>query len=148
MRIAIVASDFNKEVTDGLIDGASRCYKSNFGNELDLNFVYKVPGAFEVPSFTNQLLINCNIKFDAITEEQIDQMYQFTNSYEVLFSKRARKYKSMGLKDKNLKEEDFRNLILEEYTFLKRPVFIVGHEIFVGNSKKTIDALKKCLANE
>ncbi len=89
-----------------------------------------------------------DIKFDAITEEQIDQMYQFTNSYEALFSKRARKYKSMGLKDQNLKEEDFKNLILEEYTFLKRPVFIVGHEIFVGNSKKTIDGLKKCLVNE
>lgn len=89
-----------------------------------------------------------DIKFDAIKEEQIDQMYQFTNSYEALFSKRARKYKSMGLKDQNLKEEDFKNLILEEYTFLKRPVFIVGHEIFVGNSKKTIDGLKKCLANE
>ena len=67
-----------------------------------------------------------DIKFDAITEEQIDQMYQFTNCYEALFSKRAIKYKSMGLKDQNLKEEDFKNLILEEYTFLKRPVFIVG----------------------
>ena len=89
-----------------------------------------------------------DIKFDVITEEQIDQMYQFTDSYEALFSKRARKYKSMGLKDQNLKEEDFKNLILEEYTFLKRPVFLVGHKIFVGNSKKTIDALKKCLANE
>tara|TARA_B100000963_G_scaffold268723_1_gene236889 strand:- start:245 stop:598 length:354 start_codon:yes stop_codon:yes gene_type:complete len=89
-----------------------------------------------------------DIKFDAITEEQIDQMYQFTNSYEDLFNKRARKYKSMGLNYENLKEEDFKNLILKEYTFLKRPVFIVGHEIFVGNSKKTIDALKKYLANE
>ena len=87
-----------------------------------------------------------DIKYYAITEKQIDQMYQY--SYEALFSKRARKYKSMGLKDKNLKEEDFKNLILQDYTFLKRPVFIVGHEIFVGNSKKTIDALKKCLANE
>ena len=89
-----------------------------------------------------------DIKFDAITEEQIDQMYQLTNSYEALFSKRARKYKNMGLKYQNLKEEDFRNLILEEYTFLKRPVFIVGYEIFVGNSKKTIDGLKKFLVNE
>ena len=89
-----------------------------------------------------------DIKYDPILEEHIDQMYQFTNSYEALFSKRSRKYKSMGLKDQNLKEEDFKKLILEEYTFLKRPVFIIGHEIFVGNSKKTIDGLKKCLANE
>jgi len=89
-----------------------------------------------------------DIKSDAITEEQIDEMYQFTNSYEDLFNKRAKKYKSMGLSYENLKDEDFKNLILKEYTFLKRPVFIVGHEIFVGNSKKTIDALKKYLENE
>jgi len=89
-----------------------------------------------------------DIKLDTITEEQIDQIYQFTDSYEALFNKKSRKYKSMGLKDQSLKEEDFKNLILEEYTFLKRPVFLVGHEIFVGNSKKTIDALKKCLENE
>lgn len=89
-----------------------------------------------------------DIKSDAITEEQLDQMCQFTNSYKDLFNKRARKYKSMGLNYENLKEEDFKNLILKEYTFLKRPVFIFDHEVFVGNSKKTIDALKKYLANE
>ena len=89
-----------------------------------------------------------DIKSDAITEEQIDQMYKFTNSYEVLFSKRAIKYKSMGLKHENLKEEDFKNLILQKYTFLKRPIFIVCHQIFVGNHKKTIDRLKICLVNE
>lgn len=89
-----------------------------------------------------------DIKSDAITEEQLDQMCQFTNSYEDLFNKRARKYKSMGLNYENLKEEDFKNLILKEYTFLKRPVFIFDHEVFVGNSKKTIEALKKYLANE
>ena len=89
-----------------------------------------------------------DIKSDPITEEQINQMYEFTNSYEALFSKRAMKYKSLGLKNENLREEDFKTLILEEYTFLKRPVFIVGSKIFVGNSMKTIDDLKNCLANE
>jgi len=89
-----------------------------------------------------------DIKTEAITEQQIEDMYEHTSSYESLFSKRAMKYKSMGLKEKNLKEADFKNLILEEYTFLKRPVFIVANEIFVGNSKKTIEALKNALANE
>ena len=49
------------------------------------------------------------------------------------------KYKSLGLKDKSLSEEDYKNYILEEYTFLKRPVTIIGDEIFVGNSKKTTE---------
>ena len=54
----------------------------------------------------------------------------------------------MALKNKDLKEEDFKNLIIEDYTFLKRPVFIIGDKIFIGNSNKTIDSLKKSLANE
>ena len=72
-------------------------------------------------------------------------MYSLTNSYETLFNKRARLYKSKGLKDNNLTEEDFKTLLLKEYTFLKRPVFIVDDKIFVGNSKKTITALKEIL---
>ena len=72
-------------------------------------------------------------------------MANMSGSYEALFSRRAIKYKSMGLKDKALSESDYRQLILEEDTFLKRPVFIVNDKIFVGNSKKTIEALNSSL---
>ena len=48
----------------------------------------------------------------------------------------------MGLGEKNLAEEDYRQLIFDEYTFLKRPVFIVENDIFIGNSKKVIESLK------
>ena len=76
------------------------------------------------------------IRTEKISEEQLDQMAKMSGSYESLFSRRALKYKSMGLKDKALSEADYRQLILEEDTFLKRPVFIVNDKIFVGNSKK------------
>jgi len=89
-----------------------------------------------------------DIKTEAISESQLEEMYVFTSSYEALFSKRAMKYKSMGLKGKNIQEEDFKNLILEEYTFLKRPVFIINDEVYVGNSEKVIEAVKNKLANE
>ncbi len=72
-------------------------------------------------------------------------MKKMAGSYEALFSRRAVKYTEQGLKDKKLNEKDYRELILEEYTFLKRPVAIAGDSIFVGNEKKTIDALKKML---
>ncbi|MEM6322008.1 MAG: ArsC/Spx/MgsR family protein, partial [Bacteroidota bacterium] len=62
--------------------------------------------------------------------------------YESLFSRRARKYASMGLKEKQLSETDYRDLILEEYTFLKRPVILIDDAIFVGNSKKVVAAAK------
>ncbi|MGB2371742.1 MAG: arsenate reductase family protein [Flavobacteriales bacterium] len=85
------------------------------------------------------------IRTEKISEEQLDQMAKMSGSYESLFSRRALKYKSMGLKDKALSEADYRQLILEEDTFLKRPVFIVNDKIFVGNSKKTIEALSSAL---
>lgn len=84
-----------------------------------------------------------DIKIEKITPAQLDEMKKMTGSYEALFSRRARKYKELGLKDKKLEEKDYRNYILEEYTFLKRPVVIINDKIFVGSEKKTIESLKK-----
>ena len=84
-----------------------------------------------------------DIKPTSITPAQLDEMKNMAGSYESLFSRRAMKYKEMGLKDKALTEKDYRRLILEEYTFLKRPVVIINDKIFVGSEKKTIEALKK-----
>ena len=84
-----------------------------------------------------------DIKTEKITPAQLDQMKELAGSYESLFSRRALKYKSMGLQDKNLTEDDYRTLILSEYTFLKRPVTITGKKIFIGNAPKTVEALKK-----
>ena len=86
-----------------------------------------------------------NIKTQPITESQIDQMAKMVGSYEALFSRRAMKYKSMGLKDKNLSEQDYRQLILDEYTFLKRPVIIIDDQIFVGNAKKEVESAKEAM---
>ena len=85
------------------------------------------------------------IKTSPITVAQLEEMHAFTKSYEALFNKRAKKYKAMGLKRESISEKDYRQFILDEYTFLKRPVFIVDDEIFVGNSKKEIERLKEKL---
>lgn len=83
------------------------------------------------------------IKTNPITVKQLEEMYKFSNSYEALFNKRAKLYKAMDLKDETISEADYRQYILDEYTFLKRPVFIVDDEIFIGNSKKEIERLKE-----
>jgi arsenate reductase len=85
------------------------------------------------------------IKSQPITVKQLEEMYGFTKSYESLFSKRSKKYKVMDLKNQDLTEQDYKQLILEEYTFLKRPVIIVDDKIFIGNSPKTVEALKEYL---
>ncbi len=89
-----------------------------------------------------------NIKEDKITEKQITEMANLAGSYEALFSRRAMKYKSMGLKEKTLSEADYKALILEEYTFLKRPVLVDGDKIFVGNAAKVVAAAKEYLAGK
>lgn len=85
------------------------------------------------------------IKTEKITASQLDEMKKMAGSYEALFSRRAIKYKEMGLKDKDLTEKDYRKLILEEYTFLKRPVVIINNKIFIGSEKKNVEALKQAL---
>ncbi len=86
-----------------------------------------------------------DIKSDAITVNQLEDMNERAGSYEALFSKRSQLYKKMGLKDQNLTEKDFKHYILEHYTFLKRPVIIIDDTIFIGNSKKTIEEVKAAL---
>lgn len=86
-----------------------------------------------------------DIKTTKITNVQLQEMAKLSGSYESLFSRRAVKYKSMGLKEKKLTENECKNLILDEYTFFKRPVIIIDDAIFVGNAVKTIEAAKKIL---
>ena len=86
-----------------------------------------------------------DIKTNKISLEQLKEMKDLVGSYEALFSRRAMKYKSMNLKAKSLSETDYKNLILEEYTFLKRPVVIIDQQIFIGSSPKTKAALSNFL---
>jgi arsenate reductase len=53
------------------------------------------------------------IKANPVTVSQLEEMYSFSNSYEALFNKRAKKYKAMGLKNEVITENDYRQLILE-----------------------------------
>lgn len=86
-----------------------------------------------------------DIKTEKITPAQLDEMKKLAGTYEALFSRVARKYKELGLAEKSFTENDYRNLILEEYTFLKRPVIISGGKIFIGNAKKTVEEARKTL---
>lgn len=85
------------------------------------------------------------IKTDPITPDQLDHLCKLSGSYAALFSKTARKYRLMGLHERALTEADFRELLLEEYTFLKRPVIISGDRIFIGNAASVVEAAAKAL---
>ena len=84
-----------------------------------------------------------DIKKTNIDEKTLDFLQSKTGSFEALFSKKAMKYKSLGLNQKNLSEIDFKKLILEEYTFLKRPILIDEQSIFVGNLADVVSKAKQ-----
>ena len=85
------------------------------------------------------------IKSKGINPEELESMRALTNSYEDLFSRRAMLFRQRGLNNQVLGEEDYKNLILEHYTFLKRPVVLVDDKIFIGNAKKQVEGAKAAL---
>jgi arsenate reductase-like glutaredoxin family protein len=87
------------------------------------------------------------LKCENITEEDLEDLYKKTKSYDALFSKKSTQIKAREIDVKSLTENDFKNLILEHYSFLKRPVFVTDKEIFVGNEKKNIENLTTFFKN-
>jgi arsenate reductase len=86
-----------------------------------------------------------DIKTEKITPAQLDEMKKMAGSYEALFSRVALKFRAWKLNEKKLDEKDYRKYILEEYTFLKRPVIIYNSHIFIGNAPKTVAAAKEAI---
>jgi arsenate reductase-like glutaredoxin family protein len=86
-----------------------------------------------------------NLKNESILKEDLEFASKVMGSYEALFSKRAMKYRSLGLNEKVLSEEEMKDWILKEYTFLKRPMAIIDDKVYVGSAKKVVEALKQHL---
>lgn len=86
-----------------------------------------------------------DIKTEKITATQLEELKDLAGSYEALFSRRAMKYRSLGLNDMQLEEDDYKKYIVEEYTFLKRPVILIEDSVFIGNSKKVVEKAKDAL---
>lgn len=86
----------------------------------------------------NNLLFH-DIRQEPISEAELHQMKLLAGSYEALFSRKAQLYKSLGLKNQTLTEDDYKKYLLQHYTFLSRPVFIIGAKIYIGNSQKNIN---------
>ncbi|AZB21948.1 arsenate reductase family protein [Kaistella haifensis] len=86
------------------------------------------------------------IKINPISTEELEQMYKLAGSYEALFNKKSNQIKLRELNLKTMTEEDFKELILDHYTFLKRPVFMTDKEIFIGNEKANLEALRRFFA--
>lgn len=94
----------------------------------------------------NEDLVFRDIKQNPITVEELEDMQRLSGTYEALFSRTAQLYKSLDLKNKSLSENDYRGYILQHYTFLSRPVFIINDKIYIGNNSKVIQEVQKALS--
>ncbi len=109
--------------------------------------VYHLSSCSTCQRILKELDLRPNVELQDIKEKNIDVqtldwLKEKIGSYEALFSKKAMKYRSMGLHEKDLSEAEYRKYLLEEYTFLKRPFIINNESIFVGNSKDTVARAK------
>ncbi len=80
-----------------------------------------------------------DIKQTNISAEALDEIAGMAGSYERIFSKKAMKYKSLGYDKRTLSELEYRHIIVEEYTFLRRPVIVYDDFFSIGNSKEEVN---------
>jgi arsenate reductase len=90
-------------------------------------------------------IVQVDIKKEPLSATQIDELHSLTQSYEALFNKRAQLYKQRDLKNQTLEDADYRSLLIEHYTFLKRPVLLYDNTVFIGNSSPVVEAAKEFL---
>ena len=82
-----------------------------------------------------------NLKEQPLSEDEARALAEKVGSVERLFSKRAMKYRQMGLHERELSDDDLVRLMAQEYTFVTRPVIVRGDRATAGFSAKKIDAL-------
>ncbi len=87
------------------------------------------------------------IKSEPLTPEELERLKERAGSYEALFSRKSTQIKLRGIELSSLKEGDYKRLLLEHYSFLKRPVFISDSALFVGTDKANLDALNAYFAS-
>lgn len=91
-------------------------------------------------------LVLQDLKHQALQEKQLEQLRKLSGSYEALFNRRSRKYAEFGLKERMLNESDYRKLLLQEYTFLKRPLVVWDEQLYIGASAAILKQLRQELA--
>ena len=81
-----------------------------------------------------------DIKTDPLKREEVEQIAELAGGASELFSRRARKYRSMGLSEREISGDEMLDLMSEEYTFIKRPVLVDGKRAICGFNPKSYDS--------
>ncbi len=85
-----------------------------------------------------------DVKTEAVDKATLQQLAEALGGVDKLFSKRALKYRALGLHEQTLSDADMLDWMAKEYTFIKRPVLVTdeGQVLsgFVPKQYKTLVA--------
>ena len=115
-----------------------------------MNTIYYLNSCNTCNRIINELNLDNSFNFRELKNNPINNLelislHKKTGSYEALFNKRALLFREKRKIQKKFNEQDYKKLILEHYTFLKRPILIIKNRIFIGNSKLVILEVNKFL---
>ena len=82
-----------------------------------------------------------DLKAQPLERAEVDDLARKVGGAEKLFSKRAMKFRQMGLHERELSEDEMVRLMAEEYTFVTRPVIVRGGRATAGFSARRVDEL-------
>ena len=83
-----------------------------------------------------------DLKAEPLQRSEVEELARKVGGPEKLFSRRAMKYRQMGLHERDLiTYDDLLRLMAEEYTFVTRPVVVLGDHATAGFSAKRVREL-------
>lgn len=80
-----------------------------------------------------------NLKKDPLSEGKLDEFVHKVG-LDVLVNKRGTTYRNLGLKDKDVDEDELFDVLLENQTMIKRPVLELDEAVLVGYDEDAFDS--------
>jgi arsenate reductase (glutaredoxin) len=82
-----------------------------------------------------------DLKAEPLSRAEVEALAERAGGAGALFSRRAMKYRAMGLHERTLTDDDLLRLMAEEYTFVTRPVVVRGDRAVAGFAPRRLEAL-------
>ena len=82
-----------------------------------------------------------DLKTQSLSRREVEKLAELVGGAENLFSRRAIKYRELGLHEREVSSAEMLDLMSSEYTFIKRPVLVIGENATAGFSEKIYNEL-------
>jgi arsenate reductase len=89
-----------------------------------------------------------DLREEPLSLEEVKNLAEKLGGVENLFSRRSVKFRELGLRDKELSENEMLDLMTTEYTFLKRPILVLNNKAIAGFFEKFFDEFVKGVKKE